>query len=154
MTLIVDFPQSNSSPHRRERVSFVDQIQVKFIENLSYKHKSDLWYSQRELKSFKYHSALVLHKVKSVMTMAQYAELHVDNTSAFLGLENYLSELGYREITHRRQAVRRTVLLEQQRQSNLNIYDPDTMATVAEAKSDFSRRRAQIIGLIHIAERR
>ena len=31
----------------------------------------------------------MLHTVKSFMTMDQYTELHADDTSAFLRLENY-----------------------------------------------------------------
>ena len=149
MAPIVDFPQPNSSSQWIRRVSFTDEIQVKSIKSISSKHKSDLWYSQRDIKFFKYQSTLVLQTVKSVMTMSQYAELHVDDTSAFLGLEKYLSESGPQEKTHRRRTIRRSVLLEQQRQCRLDIHDPDAMATIAEAKSNFSRRRARIIGLIH-----
>ena len=83
------------------------------------------------------------------MTMSQYAELHVDDTSAFLGLEKYLTESGRQDITHRRRTIRRSVLVQQQRQSRLDICDPYAMATIAEANSNFSRRRARIIGLIH-----
>ena len=77
------------------------------------------------------------------------AELHVKDTSAFLGLENYLTKNTFKEIRRRRKAVPVAVLSEQYRQDRLGINDPDALASASQAASDVSTRRARIIGMMH-----
>ena len=84
-----------------QRVTFADQIDVKFIENLSYTYKSDLWYSSSEAKSFKHQTAKMLKSIISVMPMAEFAQLNMKDTEAFLGLENYLTESGFSQVKER-----------------------------------------------------
>ena len=79
------------------------------------------------------------------MTMAEYAEQHREETSAFLGLEDYVTQA----IKYRKEAITAAVLSEQRRQDRSGIKDPDALARVSEAVSDVSARRAQIIGMIH-----
>ena len=83
--------------------------------------------------------------------MAEYAELHVElkDTSAFLGLESYLTKDAFRGIKHRKEAILVAVLSEQDRQYRSGIIDSDAMARVSQAVSDTSTRRAQLIGMIH-----
>lgn len=152
MTLIVDFPQRASPQQikRRHNASFSDTSQLKVVENLTCEYKSDLWYSDVEMDSFKYETALLLKKIKSVMTVAQFAELNVQNTSRFMGLENHLTEQGCLRVVQRRKAICKAVLSEQDRQRREGIsYDPDSMSKVAQAESELSRTRAFVIGLIH-----
>ena len=151
MELIVDFPH-----HRRPsftpspRVSFCRHIHVTFVQNLAREHKDDLWFTAREVQHFKGQMALTLRQIlSSNMTVAQYAECNCDDTSVFLGLENYLLERTPREIRFRRQAICRAVSLEQQRQVDNGVYDPESLAGVAEQVSCLSRERAHIIGLLH-----
>lgn len=159
--LLVDFPSRHPSrplhlePQEREAsargVSWRDDIATTIaVEDLSAEHKSDLWFTQREIEKIKYSAAQLLQLIKSKMTMAEYAELNSDSTEAFMGLENYLSDSGTRQILERRRSVRRAVLREQRRQATLEIYDPDAMADVSEAESDVARRRARIVGLMHL----
>ena len=84
--------------------------------------------------------------------MAQKAELHVKDASAFLGLENYLTKNTLQEMKYRRKAAPMAVLSEQHRQDRLGINDPDALASASQAVSDMSTRRARIIGMMH-AER-
>ncbi len=87
------------------------------VENLAHEHNTDLWYTASELKSFKHDATLFIASIHSSgMTVAQYAESHVDKTSAFLSIENYLSEDTIREVARRRRAIVDAVLLEQERQ--------------------------------------
>jgi hypothetical protein len=86
------------------------------------------------------------------MTMAQYAEFHVEDTSAFLGLEHYLTQDAFRGIKHRKEAIRVAILSEQRRQYRSGINDPDALARVSQDVSDLSTRRAGIIGMIHAKE--
>ena len=126
--LIVNFPQ------HRSRVSFATQMEVTIVTNLSHEHKTDLWYTDFELKSFKRDAALLLLSIASSgMTVAQYAEMHVNDTSAFLGIENYLSTATRREVTKRRQAIVDAVLLEQERQQRFGDIDEDKMADISQS---------------------
>ena len=87
------------------------------------------------------------------MTMAQFTELNANETSAFMGLENYLSETTTREIKYQRDAIRRQVLHEHGWQIREGMHDPDAIASNSEAASDWSRKRAGIIALIHTDQR-
>eukprot|EP01083_Nonionella_stella_P123184 371078_1 len=153
MNLIVDFPATIPS-RNNSRVSFADDLQITFIANLTNAHKDTLWFTNREMKHFKYQSAMILKALQlNNMTMAQFAELNANETSAFMGLENYLSETTTREIKYQRDAIRRQVLHEQDRQIREGVHDLDAMASVSEAASDWSRKRAGIIALIHTDKR-
>ena len=152
--LLVDFPQKprDSSPNA-PKVSFADHTQIVLIENLSYKYKAELWFTDSEMKSFKTQTVLLLINIKTNMTMAQYAEMNVQDTSAFMGLEKFMSKKTPKEIVYKRGALYRTVHTEQQRQFEAGIYDPDVMAKISLGWSDWSRKRANIIGLIHAEKR-
>ena len=152
MDVIVDFPQTRASYYhhnKRRAVSFNDQFDVKVVENLSCKHRDNLWFSTDEMHSFRYQAALAVHRITSAMTMAEFAELHIKDTSAFLGLESYMSKNTLRDIKHRRECILLVVLKEQGRQSRSGIYDSDALARASQAVSDLSTRRARIIGMIH-----
>ena len=162
MDLIVDFPQHRASPPRKQHtarassrrnraVSFQEEVEIIFVKNLSCsKHRDDIWFSSDEMHSFRYQTALTVRAITSTMTMAQYAEFHVKDTSAFLGLEKYLSQDAFRGIKHRKEALQRAVLSEQRRQYRAGINEPDALARVSQAASDLSTRRARIIGMIHV----
>ena len=157
VNLIVDFPESpRQQPERavpsssRTRVAFQDLVDVKFVENLSIKYKTELWFSGREMKMFKYETAFHIRTIDSHnLTMAQYAEMNVRDTSVFMGLEVHLTKDTARNIVVRRRALWTAVRAEQQRQSKAGICDPAQMASVAKMESEVSSKRAQIIALIH-----
>ena len=83
------------------------------------------------------------------MTFAQYAEHNIQETSAFMGLENHLSKDTIQEKRHRIGATLRAVILEQQRQLDIGIDDPEAISIISQALSDKSRLRARMIGLLH-----
>jgi hypothetical protein len=144
MDLIVNFPQHQS------RVSFATHLEVTIVENLSHEHKTNLWYTDIELKSFNRGVGLLLKSITSSgMTAAQYAKLHVNETSAFLGLENYWSEVSIREVKMRRRAIVDAVLQEQKRQHHSGNINVDKMSVVSRAVSRPSRRRARLIAMLH-----
>mmetsp|Transcript_32799 Transcript_32799/g.59186 ORF Transcript_32799/g.59186 Transcript_32799/m.59186 type:complete len:158 (-) Transcript_32799:181-654(-) len=152
MDLIVDFPPCHSSRNMPSpRVSFADHLEINIIENLSQEFKDDVWFTQREIKSFTYQVIMTLRIISSTlnMTVAQYAEMNVHDTSAFMGLENYLSKDTTQEIGHRRGSIRRAVLLEQQCQLDIGIDDPEAISIISKALSEKSRLRARMIGLLH-----
>ena len=153
MDLIVDFPRNRASSQHKRKVSFQDEVDMKFITNLSFKHRGDIWFSADEMRSFRYQTALTVREITSKMTMAEYAELHVEDTSAFLGLESYLSQDVLQGIKRRKEAILGAVLSEQLRQSRVGINDPDALARVSQAVSDLSTRRARIIGMIHSSKK-
>ena len=153
--LIVDFPhQIHGSSPNTPRVSFSDHIEGKIVENLSHKHKTDLWFTHDEMKSFKTQTVFLLRSIKANrMTMSQYANMNIQDTSVFMGLERYLSEKTSKDILYKRKAICRAVSSEQQRQLEAGIYDPDEMASVSQAVSDWCRKRARIAALIHAEKR-
>ena len=83
------------------------------------------------------------------MTMAQFAELNVDKTGVFMGLEGYISPQTTFEIRYQHQAMVRAVLKEQHRQRMRGVFDPDAMALICQAASSWSTTRSQIIALLH-----
>ena len=145
--LIVDFPPVRRvAPHKTPRVSFANEIRIEFVERLS----TDLWYSRQDIQAFKFQTALILKMAKANnMNIAQLAEMNVQDTSVFLGLEKLFSDTTYREIEHQKYMHRRAILSEQLRQLRHGVYNADALARESEATSDWCRRRARIIGLLH-----
>ena len=78
---------------------------------------------------------LLLSITSSEMTVAQYAELHVHETSTFLELENYLSQMSMREVKKRRHAIVNAVLL---------VLEQNTMSAVSQAVSGEARKTGKI----------
>lgn len=153
MDLIVNFPQphhSSSSSQREKKVTFGDHSEFKFIEDLSRNHKSVLYFSRQQIETFKYQMAASIQTMHlNGMTMAQYAAQNAGDTSAFMGLETYLSKQTQQGTIDRRRAIVQAVLAEQSHQNCCGTYDPDALAGVSQAVSDLSVMRAEIIGLIH-----
>ena len=156
MDLIVDFPRASSQNEKRRpnerRVSFEEGgIEINFIENLSNKHKDELWYSQHEMNSFKKREltksfkrrAPLLRRAANTNIIVLLKCLHeADAAAQHADLSPAPTP---REI---RQEIRRAVFSEQQRQLRAGIYDPHEMANVSEAASDLSRKQARIISLL------
>ena len=148
MDLIVNFPQ-----HPVSRVSFATHMEVTYIKNLSQEHNMDLWFTDSEMKSFKSNTQLIVRAITSSgITVAQYDESHVNETSAFLGLENYICQQTYKEIKRRRRAIIDAVLSEQMHQECYGFTDVDAIADVSRTVSDMSYRRARLIAMLHAEE--
>ncbi len=154
MKLIVDFPHdcSNLQSAGPPRVSFADNIKIKFIENLSIEHKSYLWFTKQEMGSFKIKMGHLLQNITSTMTMTEYAEMNSHDTSAFMGLKNYLSPDRPREINHRQRAITNAVLSKQSRQIHTGANEPEATSKVAKLMSELSSNCARIIRLLHASE--
>lgn len=156
MDLIVDFPQhpTDHSTSASPGVSFQDHCDVYLVDNFSM-YKDDLWYSKSEITSTKQDSTRFLICLRDVIgvTLAEYALMHPQDTSAFLGLEKYFTLKTSQQILIRRRGVGAAVLKEQKRQGRLGIYDMDRFAEVSRAQTILCRRRARIIGLLHSDKR-
>jgi hypothetical protein len=87
--------------------------------------------------------------ISSGMTVAQYAKLHVNETTAFLGIEKNLSKATLRGVAKRRRAIVDAVLLEQDRQYRSGNIDADLMAVASEAVSGLSAKLAMLIARLH-----
>ncbi len=125
-----------------------------FVENLSLNYKTELWFSGSEMRLMKREAAMLLREISSHgISMAEYAEMSVHDTSAFMGLETYLTESSARNIAQRRWAVWNAVLSEQRRQHMAGICDPVKMRSVSEAASGMSSTRAWIIGKLHASKK-
>ncbi len=81
--------------------------------------------------------------------MAQYTKLHVNETGAFLGIKNSLSEATIRGVVKCRYAIVDAILLEQERQYCSGNIDADIMAVASEAISGLSARRARLFAMLH-----
>mmetsp|Transcript_21456 Transcript_21456/g.36849 ORF Transcript_21456/g.36849 Transcript_21456/m.36849 type:complete len:169 (+) Transcript_21456:105-611(+) len=156
MELIVEFPQRHDPQHMQSpRVTFSDQSETYTVENLSFEYKDELWFSSQDMDNFKLQTANVMWGITHVLrkSMAQYAQENSNNTSAFLGLEGYLSKDATHQIKLRRKMIRKVVLLEQQRQAAAGVDDPEAIAYIAKQISESGRIRARVIGLLHAENR-
>lgn len=162
MDLIVDFPQAlciHASPLASEqengpavlrgKVSFANAVKVHFIEKLS-EYKEDLWYSGQDIADIQRRPGRLMRALREHgVTFEDYVRMNMQDTSAFLGLENYLSRATTLEVMRRRGAVKAAVRYEQRRQNEMGVRDFDTMAHVASEASLWSRKRARTIALLH-----
>mmetsp|Transcript_985 Transcript_985/g.1587 ORF Transcript_985/g.1587 Transcript_985/m.1587 type:complete len:166 (-) Transcript_985:68-565(-) len=150
MDLIVDFPSRHRSSQHERRVTFTEQVKVKHVKNLSVEHKSDLWLTKEEIRCFQDDARRQIKALQSSdMSVVEYASRNAQDTSVFMGLERYFSPRLPEKILARRKAISRAVLCEQRRQRHGGIYDPDEIAGISEFESEYSRKRARIVGLLH-----
>mmetsp|Transcript_26215 Transcript_26215/g.44708 ORF Transcript_26215/g.44708 Transcript_26215/m.44708 type:complete len:155 (+) Transcript_26215:203-667(+) len=149
MALIVDFPHCRSAPIKH-RVTFADIGEVNIVEDLTIKHKREMWYSFEELDNIKDRTNMVRRKMlSSRLSTIECAELNIQDTCTFVGLEAYLSHGTLQGIVRRRRGVLRAIILEQERQWENGIYDPDALSIISRALSEKAAQRARIIGLLH-----
>jgi len=162
--LILDFPRQQHHHRRRharsspslattkmkKSVSFSELSMMSVTtNNLSYASKSDLWYTQNDIKSFRLDCAHMIHKLK------QSSKLHHHNSTDIMGLEGHLFNSSVSPMQRRRE-VQVAVLLEQhrhrQQQRRLSMHDEDLhilLARASQRASKLCRKRAEIIGHIH-----
>ena len=142
--LIVGFPELCSTPPptpvliERRRVSFSEYSQMVIVDKLSDEYKSDLWYRDNEIKVFKIECAYDAHVLKS----SQSKKISPHDV---MGLEHIFD----RRLIQRRRDIQAAVLKEQLRQRVWKINDPDTLALISARESAPSRKRAQLVGLVH-----
>ncbi len=136
MELIVDFPRRQNSPRRGLQVLFTDKSQFILFKKAPPEHWNDLWYTKRELLSFRLESKeLMLKKVREVGNMQGPTEY-----------ENYLKSppLDHRQIHNR------VILSEQRRQFLAGVVrDPNALARISEANSEWCVKIARMTALVH-----
>ena len=131
------------------------QMRANYGSSRTLPHSNLIYDTGEETMGFKFEAVYKICKITSTMSMAEYAKLKSNDTSAFMGLEAYLfesSSVGYKRRTEQKNAQRGAVILEQFRQLKLGVEDPDALANVSKTWSGESRERAHIIGLLHIAD--
>lgn len=183
--LIVDFPSnpifrgtnnSNKKTCSCYSVSFDSKAEVRYIENLTFEYKAELWFSKHDMQRFKYDAAIDVQTIRQVMNRQRCSEegddcysyldllqQETDNdttanndTTSFLGLERHLSKSTVHNIVNGRRRLLNAIFAEQARQRRMVMmqgegyyYDADMLAYVSEVESDWSRQRAHVIGLLH-----
>jgi hypothetical protein len=98
-----------------------------------------------KLRRRRYCHNLMEYNIKDLVEMLG----NVVDMSAFIGLENCLSQSTYMEVIQKRRAIVVAVLSEQHRQVSLGIHDLNTLANISAAQSAWARERARTIALIH-----
>lgn len=158
MDLIVDFPQgySNIGPLHQEKekkVTFANNADLYLIDRIT----EHLWIPAHEKETTKGGVVTLLRSLNRVgMTLAQYAEWCVtsgEDTSNFMGLEHHFSLEAIRQIRLRRRQVWDAVMMEQRRQNDAGIYDPDEMRCVSFDITEHAQERSFVIGLLHTDNR-
>ena len=134
---------------RSQRVSLAEYHEIIIIENLSLKYKNNLWFSSQEMNSLRHQRTMMIRSILSTnMNVEEYAELNIQETSVFMGLENYLSRDVSQEIGYRTGVIISAVLSEQQRQWDIGIHDPEIICFISEVLSEQLRLCASFIGIL------
>lgn len=142
--LIVDFPQHRISRSNGGRaIRFSPRSIAYSFERVQ--EKEEVWYSDVERETIRQRNmqdVLDLHRTLPSLISSSNTEALIEKT----GLENTLSP----KIRHKIKVARRrhleAVLVEQRRQAEAGEYDTSKIADVSRRFSDWSRRRASIIG--------
>mmetsp|Transcript_46432 Transcript_46432/g.97582 ORF Transcript_46432/g.97582 Transcript_46432/m.97582 type:complete len:202 (-) Transcript_46432:88-693(-) len=147
--------RSTCQSHVNEkRVAFSDVADVRAVKDLRVECKDKVWFSKDDFDMFRFNAARLTRTMeKEGTTLAQRA-VSCGDTSVFLGLEKHFSQKTNVDIRYRREEVYNAVRSEQRRQRFAGIEDPDKLAEVSAGKTAFCRRRARIIGLLHILKGR
>lgn len=156
MSLIVDFSPASRSFLMKDvekRVQFSNEVQVYSVYNLKVNFKARVWFSKKELRQFRAGITTTLSQISSDnRDLFHYATDHIEDTSVFMGLENFLTYATLKEVILRRQLYKEGVLDEYKRQADASYYDPNEMRRISEGFSEWSRMRARVIARIHAAE--
>mmetsp|Transcript_22313 Transcript_22313/g.38297 ORF Transcript_22313/g.38297 Transcript_22313/m.38297 type:complete len:177 (-) Transcript_22313:30-560(-) len=163
MELIVDFPPnrrcsfastSSSENRSQRRVTFGESSEVKIVKNLRVDHKADLWLTKEDIDRSKVNIVRLFRALeKRGVTLAQFASHNVEDTSVFMGLEKHFSSTTSKEILSRRENLYTQIYSEESRQQKAGIYDPVKLAHISEECTEFCRRRARIVALLHSDEK-
>ena len=145
MELIVDFPQDKDT--LKPRIRFADCKETKFVEDITFKYKIDLFYSACDIQSFKLRTAHQVYRLREIGPDA-YLDPRVD-TAGILGPEKCLTEETYQASLCRRETYSKAVISEQERQLRLGIHDAHALAVISERASRTSTLRAHSIALLH-----
>lgn len=123
------------------RVRFADQPKVELVRDVT-KYKKSLWFTKNEFESFIYQAELEARDLTP-------EDLYHHETSTFLGLECYLTQSMARETMLRKRFHINAVLSMHRRQRLTGTRDPDKLARLSQALSEWSVRRARLIGVLH-----
>ena len=144
------------------RVTFDDEKpSVESVTNFSCEYnKADIWFTKDEMEGFKTEATRTFQEMKRKSSKTS-PDSHANDlqsqaaqdTTSFLGLESCLTSSTAGQIRRRMKALKRKVMREQRRQRRKGICNPELLASIAENESDWARRRAGIIGLIHAEDR-
>ena len=139
---------ATNSCRQGPEVCFSQDIEIRFIPN-EVKNRHDLWFSEKEINSFKNQPKLMLGTLKANgLTLAQVAKENIESSEVFMGLDNYMTESSASEIVIRRKMMYRDLMREQKRQRS-GVYDAEMFTRVARAHSSWFMNRAFIIAKIH-----
>jgi len=112
--------------------------------------REQLWYSRQDFKDFLRDIASTIQLLRSVGGNIVVLKAGCPNV-CLRGLEPYQYEgLNY-EIQCQRELHQKTVLMEQQRQNQLGIREPDNIRCLAYRRSDWARQRAQQLAALDVS---
>ena len=135
--LIIDFSRRQDSPRSRLQVLFADKSQLMFFTKASHEHRNDLWYTQCELQSFRFEAKKLMLETAG----------EADDIQGPTGCENHLKSPP--EVFGHRQIHKRVVLSEQRCQFLAGVRDPDALAQISEASSEWCVTIARTAALVH-----
>ena len=149
--LIVDFPNRNSLPAKAE-VHFAPMTQITFIEQINDKYADSLWYSQQDYKAMRVaNKQAVLHahrRLGDAMSLSSSSSIDDQEDGCLTGIENILTPSAIRKTKARRMQCTRAILLEQDRQYEAGVDDPEKLARISRHYSTPASRKAQKVGYI------
>lgn len=150
--LIVDFPrrQVSGGNGHRNTVSINETVDVRFFERVP----KELWYSNEEHNRMCAANARAIRRCQRMVTSLALNEFELGSDSSntantaddVTGLERFLSPDMIGKIKASKQRCTHAVLHEQDRQVKTGDYDPAKLAQVSIRCSQWSRKRARIIG--------
>ena len=146
--LIVDWPKYASSA---STVKFDLEKNTIHRYEVNSDESPRRWYSRSELKALRQDHIENIRSLRSMIRNGNHAIAAQSDECCLYGVENILSASTARTILKARTALLSTVLAEQDRQRQSNISDPLLIANASTSNSEWSRNRAQIIGLHHHA---
>ena len=154
--LIVDFPSkghSSSFMRAKTTVQFASLAEVRIFQHQEKFDPSDIWYSDQDYRSMKKVNRIEVvkevHKKYLMLSTNQEGGSEVDYTelTCLAGLENLLTPKIIKKAKASRRKCLNAVLEEQsQQESGERQEDPDKLAALSRRHSEWSAKRAIVIG--------
>ena len=121
-------------------VTFVERFDVDEID------ANELWYSDDEFKTMRYVQARTVRTIQLFVSSPKSPKNNSGANILLMGLENLL--MG-KEVKECRRRNLNAVLDEQERQDELGIFDPDSLACVSHRYSLVAAKKARELGISH-----
>ena len=136
-------------------VSFSEFAQIRVVAKWTIDEQAALFYTRQEISFTQHIHRVTISNIRATgMTLYEFARQNVSSSEVFMGLETQIDKAAAFQVYSRRMRLFHLVLEEQRRQrlNGRSVINQAELAKVAAMGSEWARKRARILGVLHVDE--